>query len=184
MKKKKPKTKTTKPNKPTQTLSFIKGEKTKTLLVDVKRYTWLPRCGFVSVKLWTFEFYQKCEARDLGLGTQQLVSQKKSEWNFPSEHLMLNLPDGNRMKTSPLNISLTSEKGESSRNVEAQRPVLQWKWKRMPVRGVGEMEMPSRCFWLMADGLPQVARWSQFFGTAPPLLLPWDRARNKLSSSM
>lgn len=84
------------------------------------------RCGFVSAKLWTFEFYQKGEARGLDVEYTEadFPEEKWMEFPFWVSYMKLNLTDGNRMKTSALNILLTSEESESFWNVEGQRQVL------------------------------------------------------------
>lgn len=46
------------------------------------------------------------------------------------------------MKTSALNMLLSSEEGERSRTVEGQRQVWQWRRRRVLVRGVGT---PTHC---------------------------------------
>ena len=76
-----------------------RGEK-RDLLVDMKRG--VPDClryGFVSVKSWTLEFYQNCEARDLGLENAAADFPEEKWVEFPSRmsYIKLNLTDGEKI---------------------------------------------------------------------------------------
>ena len=128
------------------------------------------RCGFVFT-WWAFEFYQKCEARDLDLESAVADFPEKVWMEFPSwvSYIQLNLTDGKQDANEHFKY-IADLRGEW-KFLECWRTEASVAVKTEEGAGAkgGEMEMLLLCFWLRAHVLPQAAHWWEFFRIAPPV---------------
>jgi hypothetical protein len=155
--------------------SYRRGRKGPRVLMW-KRSSSLPKeCGFASVKS-CMNFWILPETLGYGFGSGKCSSPfpRRKVSGIPLLRVFhkTKSSDGNRMNTRTLNVLLTSEVeawGTLRDGGKCFRESWEEGWE-------GEGEILWQGFWLVADVLPQVAYWTEFFRIGPLWFMPLFRS--------